>query len=215
MAQFHFKGLVAGLRGGGDEEFKVDVGIRPMAGLGAGDDGVDQALGAAHVQVLAGVGGGQQRLQVEAAGRVVIRVHGQAAARQRFELGQEGQLIFAAATVVQMKVAASRFERGGHGGNRRDADAARDQHHGLVACRGFMQREIVLGAFDAKRVAVGQRVHVARSALAGFLQPHTQPVFRGLRELAGVGRQLHQRIAARFAQAWHRHFQVRAGAEGG
>ncbi|MNI70168.1 hypothetical protein D3C73_1259630 [compost metagenome] len=126
-----------------------------MARLGAGDDGVDQALGAAHVQVLAGVGGGQQRLQVEAAGRVVVRVHGQAAACQRFQFGQEGQLILAAATVVQMKVAAGGFQRGGHGGHGRDADAARDQHHGLVACGGFMQREVVLGAFDAKRVAFG------------------------------------------------------------
>ena len=96
-----------------------------------------------------------------------------------------------------------------------DADAARDQHHGFVAGRRFVQREVVLRALDHERVAFGQRVHVARSAFAGFLQAHAQPVFRGVGEAPRLGRQLHQRIAARFAQAGHRYLQVRARAEGG
>ncbi|KAG1446849.1 hypothetical protein G6F57_017210 [Rhizopus arrhizus] len=142
-------------------------------------------------------------------------MHGQGVARQGGKFGQEGQLVLAASAVMQMKVAAGGFQRGGHGCHRCDADAARDQQHGLVARRRFMQREIVLRAFDRQYVAFGKPMHVAGSALAGFFQPHTQPVFHGLGELPGLGGQLHQRIAARVAQARHRHLQVRARPEGG
>ena len=71
----------------------MHVGVGPVAGLGAGDDGVDQPLGAADVQVLARRGGVQQRLQVEAAGGIVVAVQRQAVAGQRLQLGHEGQLV--------------------------------------------------------------------------------------------------------------------------
>ncbi|MNQ54296.1 hypothetical protein D3C85_683610 [compost metagenome] len=193
----------------------MDVGIGPMARAGALDDGVDQALGAAYIQVLARRRGGQQRLEVEAAGRVVVGVQRQGAVRQGLQLGQEGKLVLAAAAVMQVEGAAGGLQRGGHGRDGRDADAARDQHDGLVTGGRFVQRKVVLGAFDRQGVAFGQRMHVAGSALAGFLEPHAQAVFGGLGEPPGLGRKLDQRIAARIAQAGYRDLQVRARSEGG
>ncbi|MCY1506448.1 hypothetical protein D9M68_406990 [compost metagenome] len=186
-----------------------------MAGPGLVDDRVDQALGAAHVQVLARRRRVQQRQQVEAAGSIVVGVRAEIAARQGFEFGQEGQLVFAPSAIVQMEGAAGGFQGSGHGGDRRDTDAARDQHHGLVASGRFVQRKIVLRALDREGVAFGQRVHVARPALAGFLQAHAQPVLGGLGEPPRLGRKLHQRIAARLALPRHRYLQMRARPEGG
>lgn len=179
------------------------------------DDGVDQALGTADVQMLAWTGGVQQRLQIEAAGGIIVGVQHQRVAGQRLQFRQEGQLVAAAAAVVQFKGAVGGLERRRHRRHRRDADAASDQHHRLVAGGGFVQREIVLRSFDAEGVAHCQAMHVARAARAGFFQTHAQAVFDGFGEAAGFRRQLHQRVAARLAQARHADLQVGAGAEGG
>ena len=80
----------------------MDVGVGPVARAGALDDDVDQALGAADVQVLARVGSVQQGLQIEAARRLIVGVQRQRVAGQGLQFRQERQLV----DVLAQKMAA-------------------------------------------------------------------------------------------------------------
>ena len=102
--------------------------VRPAARLGLREHRVEHHLRAADVELVVRAAAVEQRGDVQRRAGLVVGMDVERVAEQRLQLGQEGHQLAAAAGVVHAHRPPVDLRRAAMLDQRRDADAAGDQH---------------------------------------------------------------------------------------
>ncbi len=201
----HIEGLVACLyqRFGGFEQFAMDVGIRPAKPLSLVPHGVHEACRPAHINMGVRAGRPERCCRLEAGRSVMAAEIG--ASAHRLDCIAKPSAFGRPATIMKIEGLPLARQCSRHGHDRRDADAATDQH---MSAASLGERKQVARRADAHLPPWVEGVmHSDRPAPRLWFAQHRDLVAVPLRGIVAERILPHQSII-------HRHVDVCACAKG-